>query len=55
MKIQKQEALLLTLNMMIGQLQQAMQAVNSGNYIAAGVYMELVQNQLPKVRWQVRR
>ncbi|MEE3607542.1 hypothetical protein ACLQ90_09955 [Avibacterium paragallinarum] len=51
---QKQSELVLKLEMMIGQLQQAVRAINTGNYIAAGVYMEMVQNQLPKARWQVR-
>ncbi|WP_167332841.1 hypothetical protein [Gallibacterium genomosp. 1] len=54
MTTQKQNELALKLNVMIGQLQQAMQAINTGNYIAAGVYLDLVQNQLPKARWQVR-
>ncbi|MFY1007377.1 hypothetical protein ACOB9N_10655 [Pasteurella multocida] len=51
---QKQSELQLKLDMMIGQLQQAAKAINIGNYMAAGVYMEMVQNQLPKARWQVR-
>ncbi|UXN35482.1 hypothetical protein N8E86_04585 [Avibacterium paragallinarum] len=54
MTTQKQSELQLKLNMMIGQLQQAVRAINAGNYIAAGVYLDLVQNQLPKARWQVR-
>ncbi|WP_165381809.1 hypothetical protein [Avibacterium paragallinarum] len=54
MTTQKQSELVLKLDMMIGQLQQAVRAINTGNYIAAGVYMEMVQNQLPKARWQVR-
>lgn len=52
---QKQSELQLKLDVMIGQLQQAARAVNMGNYIAAGVYMEMVQNQLPKARWQLVR
>ncbi|MFT0806375.1 hypothetical protein U0W77_11285 [Avibacterium paragallinarum] len=54
MTTQKQSELALKLDMMIGQLQQAVRAINTGNYIAARVYMEMVQNQLPKTRWQVR-
>lgn len=33
---QKQSELQLKLDMMIGQLQQAVRAINTGNYIAAG-------------------
>ncbi|WP_410677813.1 hypothetical protein [Avibacterium paragallinarum] len=54
MTTQQQNELQLKLDMMIGQLQQAARAVNTGNYIAAGVYMGVVQNQLPKAIWQVR-
>lgn len=54
MTTQKKNELQLKLDMMIGQLQQAARAVNTGNYIAAAVYMEMVQNQLPKARWQMR-
>ncbi|WP_247619263.1 hypothetical protein ABI424_001289 [Histophilus somni] len=52
--MQKQSELRLKLDMMIGQLQQAMKAINTGDYITAGVYMDMVQNQLQKARWQVR-
>lgn len=51
---QKQNELQLKLDVMIGQLQQAVRAVNTGNYIEAGIYMDVVQNQLPKAIWQVR-
>lgn len=52
---QKQTEIALKLDVMIGQLQEAIRAINSGNPMAAGAYMEIVQNQLARAKWQVVR
>ncbi|WP_265473882.1 hypothetical protein [Mergibacter septicus] len=52
--IQKQNELKMQLDVMIGNLSQAVRAINSGNYIAADVYIEIVQNQLLKTKWKIK-